>query len=80
MPAKLNELNDYTMTVEELKENGFHLIKKSLKRGYISRKAYNGNAGLLKDYNGRYGNGFTVERPNFNSTQYCWIEYWIYIG
>lgn len=44
--------------------------------GYVSRKkecvVNNFN------YNGRFGKGVTVLTPNFDSTQKCYIEYYIF--
>lgn len=46
----------------------------ALFRGYVSRKA---PEGIKEPYNGRYGKGYTVRKPNWNSTQYSIVEYWI---
>lgn len=46
-------------------------------RGYVSRKAEDGvieNA----NYKGRFGEGVTVKTPAWDSTQYCYREYYIF--
>ena len=43
-------------------------------RGYVTRKEY----GIIEPYNGKFGNGFVVKRPNWNSTQYSFVDYYIY--
>lgn len=59
----------------ELAERGLSLVQRSLYRKYISRRldCY----GLAEEYNGRYGKGLRVFRPNWGSTNYCWVEYWV---
>ena len=46
----------------------------SLKRGYVSRKC----KGYVHEYSGKFGNGFIHLTPNWDSTQYCYITYYIY--
>lgn len=43
--------------------------------GYVSRK----NDGLVKAayYRGKYGTGLKVYRPNWNSTRYSLLEYYL---
>lgn len=46
-------------------------------RGYVSRKAEDGvieNA----NYKGRFGEGVTVKTPAWDSTRYCYREYYIF--
>lgn len=42
-------------------------------RGYISRKIDE----LVKEYNGKFGRGYKVMKPRFDTTQYIYVEYWI---
>lgn len=66
------------MTLNELHEmiiNG--VIKEhhvATARGYISRKS----DGEISSYNGRFGRGYVVRMPRFDSTQYHWITYYIF--
>jgi hypothetical protein len=47
---------------------------RALYRGYVSRKSEHG---AITPYNGKFGSGYTVARPNWDSSRYCFIEYWI---
>ena len=53
----------------------------SLKQGYVSRVKPNSehpaSKGYYKPYSGRFGEGFAELEPNWNSTRYCFISYWI---
>jgi hypothetical protein len=44
-------------------------------RGYMSRKI---TEGWTDPYNGRFGQGFTIEKPSWDSTNFHKIQYWIY--
>jgi len=65
------------MTTAELMEqvkNG-KLIKHhtSRTRNYVSRK---GN-GIVNEYDGQFGKGYKHLTPAFDSSQYCWITYYV---
>lgn len=62
--------NDLT---EELAAGTVRKHHTSRTRGYVSRK---GN-GYVRGYNGRFGKGYAVISPAFDSTQYCWITYYV---
>lgn len=53
----------------------------SLKRGYISRVTPNPEhpttLGCYKPYSSRFGTGFEELTPNWSSTRYCFVTYWI---
>ncbi len=60
-------------TVEEVKRTcKYH--HSALTRGYMSRKS----AAEIHPYAGRYGQGYTVETPNYKTNNYHNIEYYIY--
>ena len=59
----------------ELMRSNLEHVKTSLFRKYISRRL--SSYGLYEPYNGRYGKGIRVFRPNWDSTNYCWVEYWV---
>lgn len=46
----------------------------SMVREYVSRKTDS----IVQYYNGRYGHGYTVKLPNYNSSQFSYCQYWIY--
>ena len=62
------------MTEKELINQGYKLHHTAMKSGYISRKSKDG---IIEEYNGRFGKGFTVSKPNFESTRYYFISYYI---
>ena len=41
--------------------------------GYISRTLTE----KLEEYNGRYGKGYKVHRPRFDTTNYHYVDYYI---
>lgn len=43
-------------------------------RGYVSRKTNNENA---LPYAGKFGKGYTVRHAAHDSSQYCWITYYV---
>jgi hypothetical protein len=46
----------------------------SLHRGYVSNKI---TETAPINYNGKYGKGYTTMSHNPNSTQYCFINYYV---
>ena len=58
----------------ELINQGYHLHHTSLLRGYVSRK---NKSGIIEKYDGRFGKGYTIKKPNYQSTKYIFVEYWI---
>lgn len=64
-----------------MKKLKFHHV--AYKRGYISRKDKRTSEEILKagegcPYNGKFGEGYTVETPCYNTTQYHLITYFIF--
>lgn len=62
------------MTVKELrnsKEYKFHHT--GSKRGYVSRKC----EGIVEEYKGRFGEGFIILTPRFDSSSLVNVEYYI---
>lgn len=43
-------------------------------RGYISRRL---SEPLYEEYDGRFGRGFKELIPNWDSSQYSYVRYWI---
>jgi hypothetical protein len=66
------------MNVQELNqkiENGeVKLHHTALARGYVSRKT----DGHVNDYSGYFGKGYAHYKPNFESTRYCYVTYYIF--
>lgn len=42
--------------------------------GYVSRKIDETDP---TPYDGRYGTGWTVQRPRYDTTRYHWLDYWL---
>ena len=65
---------DYGELVKILQRyHGLHLHHIATKRGYVSRKL----SGRCEEYKGRFGKGFIVLRPRWDTTQYVYCEYWV---
>lgn len=63
-----------------IKGKKYRIDHTAYKRGYMSRKCTSipskaVAAGQITPYEGRFGNGYTVETPAFNTTRYHWITY-----
>lgn len=64
------------MTLAEIKQS--HVLHHTATaRGYISRK---NPEGIATQYAGKYGKGFRVAKPNWDSTRFYIVEYWIIKG
>jgi len=55
-------------------ETNYPLSHSARCRGYVSRK---NPEGIRKTYKGRYGTGYVVYRPAWDSTRFCWVDYHI---
>ena len=49
-------------------------VKTAMWRGYVSRK---GKVTAAHPYRGRYGVGYCVYRPNWESTRYSFVTYYV---
>lgn len=50
----------------------------ALAAGYVSPKtSVQECVALAQEYHGRYGDGYTVRTPNYNTSRYCNITYYI---
>ena len=59
----------------ELVENNKVFFHHSARyRAYISRKSN----GIVEPYRGRFGAGYVHYRPAFDSTTYCFVDYYIF--
>ena len=64
--------NSKMKTIEEITST-MKLHHIASRRGYISRKS----AGKVETYKGRFGEGYIILRPRFDSTNYIYVEYYI---
>lgn len=58
-----------------IKERKYTEHHTSLCRGYVSVK--DGGKDAPVPYKGKFGEGYTVKSHNPNSTQYCYITYYV---
>ena len=56
------------------KLEGLKKLHTSRRRGYVSRKHPDG---VLEDYKGRFGEGYALLTPCYDSTQYCYVTYFV---
>lgn len=62
------------MTVSELRNNpNYEWHHYASRRGYESRKS----EGHVEPYEGRFGKGYILVTPRWDTTSYVWIEYYI---
>lgn len=59
-----------------LTDNRYYLHHTSYAKGYVSRKA-DYNSLPVFPYKGRFGTGYTVYLPSYESTQYCRRQYYV---
>lgn len=59
-------------TINEIRDT-MRLHHTASRRGYISRKT----EGRVEAYDGRFGKGYIVATPRWDTTQYVNIEYYI---
>lgn len=64
------------MKRKELLAAGYKLHHTGSRRGYVSRKT-DPDELLAKPYKGRFGEGYTVNTPRYDTTQFVHVEYWI---
>lgn len=69
-------IDDETMirTIELMAEEGeIKHHHTATRRGYVSRK----KTGEVELYKGRYGTGYIIKRPRWDSTNYVYYDYYI---
>ena len=59
-------------TIEEITRT-MKLHHIASRRGYISRKS----AGEVESYKGKFGEGYIILRPRWDTTNYIYVEYYI---
>lgn len=64
------------MTYKDIKNLPLHERHTSLCRGYVSRKLDLDDF-PVESYNGRFGKGYKLFGPNYDSTTYCYVTYLI---
>ena len=59
-----------------INDDRYYLHHTSYARGYVSRKADYDELPVHR-YKGRFGTGYTVDLPSYESSQYCRRQYYI---
>ena len=59
-----------------INDDRYYLHHTSYALGYVSRKAVYDDL-PVHPYKGRFGTGYTVDLPSYESTQYCRRQYYI---
>ena len=60
------------MGINEIKAN-YKELHTSRARRYVSRKI----EGIAEAYNGKFGKGYKVYTPAWDSTTYCYVTYYV---
>ena len=73
------ELGIKAIELQQEIEEKCYFHKRSLFRGYLTRKPGTAGSYAIKiyRYNGRYGKGYAIFRPNWETKNYVHVEYWI---
>ncbi|MCR4718786.1 MAG: hypothetical protein K5768_04065 [Firmicutes bacterium] len=69
----MKTMKDYCTAREILILSGFKFHHTGNRRGYISRKI----GGFIEEYEGKFGKGFALILPRYDTTNYVNVEYWI---
>lgn len=70
------ELQTHTTLGTLLNDDRYYLHHTSYYKGYVSRKAVYDDL-PVHPYKGRFGTGYTVDLPSYESSQYCRRQYYI---
>ena len=62
------------MTITDLRNDpAYRYHHTASRRGYVSRRT----AGIVLPYRGRYGTGYIVLTPRWDTSTYVWCSYYI---
>lgn len=70
------ELQKHSTLGTLLRDYHYYLHHTSYYKGYVSRKADYDHLPVTP-YKGRFGTGYTVDLPSYESTRYCRRQYYI---
>lgn len=59
-------------TIDQLTAAGYTLHHTAAARGYISRRS----EGVIREYSGKFGTGYAVHSPRWDTTNYHYISYY----
>jgi len=76
--TNINGVNKMSTTLADINKDGnLGLHHTSLKCGYVSRKLRDDRDIIATPYKGHFGTGYTVDLPNYDSTRYCKVAYYV---
>ena len=61
------------ITIETIKAQGYKFHHSASARGYLSRKG----GPKIECYDGKFGNGYKVTKPRWDTTRYVTVEYYV---
>lgn len=65
-------------TIEEIISKGYAKHHVASAQGYISRKPNpDGTYGYITKYNGRFGDGYILHEPRYDTSKYHTVTYYI---
>lgn len=64
----------YDDLLEEADTDTLHKVQTAYAKGYFPRK----REPAIENYKGRYGEGYKVHLPAYNTSRYHIVEYWVY--
>lgn len=70
------ELQKHTTLGTLIKDYHYYLHHTAYCNGYVSRKVIYDDLPVVP-YKGRFGTGYTVDLPSYESTQYCRRQYYV---
>lgn len=70
------ELQIHTTLGTLINDDRYYLHHTSYATGYVSRTADYDNL-PVHPYKGRFGSGYTVDLPSYQSTRYCRRQYYV---
>lgn len=63
------------ITAQEIERSpNYYFHHRANAKGYVSRV----HGGWCEVYQGRFGEGYVITRPRFDTTNFYYIEYWIH--
>lgn len=73
---------DYVAMSKSLEANGYKHVAYALRQGYVRRnvKGICNTPCLVCAYNGKYGTGYTLHSPRYDSTIYHDVVYYVKAG
>ena len=73
MEIKCINPDDLDREIQKIENLGYKEHHTAMTGGYISRRL----AGVIKEYHGQYGHGYTVHEPSFQGTKFHRVTYFV---